>query len=203
MRSKTRATVRVFAGLLIVSVSSEAFAHSESGVAGGLLSGLLHPVQGLDHLLAMVAVGLWGAQLEKPAIYLLPIVFPAIMAAGAVAGLLGLPLPGVEIGVSLSALVLGVVVAFRVVPPLAVAITVVGAFGIWHGFAHGVELPHAANALAYGVGFITATGALHLCGIALGTLLRWPSGERFVRLCGGVIASLGLYFLSSSLGVIA
>lgn len=176
-------------------------AHTEVGVAGGLVSGLLHPVLGLDHLLAMVAVGLWGAQLGRPAIYLLPVAFPAVMAVGAVAGILDLPLPGVEFGVSLSAVLLGAAVAFRFVPPIAVAVLLVSAFGIWHGYAHGLELPEATNALAYGVGFITATGLLHLCGIALGELHRWPLGSAMIQTCGGLIAAGGVFFLSRAFGV--
>ena len=191
--------LRLLAAGLALLGAEAAFAHAETGVAGGLTSGLLHPVVGVDHLLAMVAVGLWGAQLGRPALYLLPIAFPAVMALGALAGVAGLPLPGIEIGVSLSALVLGLLVLLRIVPPLWLALAVVAAFAIWHGYAHGVELPSAVNPLAYGVGFVVATGLLHLCGIGIGSLHRFSWGQAAVRTCGAGIAGFGAVFLVSAL----
>jgi len=188
--------------LLTLLVSSNAWAHSETGVAGGLISGLLHPLLGPDHLIAMVAVGLWGAQLQRPAIWLLPITFPAVMAFGGLLGMAGMPLPGIEIGIGLSALALGIMVALRVRPPLWVAALLVGCFAIFHGHAHGVELPVAANPLAYGVGFIVCTGLLHLAGILLGSLNHWPAGDKAVRGLGGVIATLGAYFSALALGLL-
>jgi urease accessory protein len=172
-----------------------ALAHTEVGVAGGLASGFTHPIFGFDHVVAMVAVGLWGAFLGQPAIWLLPVVFPVVMAFGGLAGVLGVPLPGVETGIALSALALGAMVALALRPPLWVAAILVGAFAIFHGHAHGTELPEAASPLAYGVGFVVATGLLHLSGIALGLLSRWPAGLRAVRIGGGAIACAGLYFL--------
>jgi urease accessory protein len=160
-----------------------------------LASGLTHPIFRLDHVVAMVAVGLWGAFLGQPAIWLLPVVFPVVMAFGGLAGVLGAPLPGVETGIALSALALGAMVALALRPPLWAAAVLVGAFAIFHGHAHGTELPEAAEPLAYGVGFVLATGLLHLSGIALGLLARWPAGRRAVRLGGGAIACAGLYFL--------
>ncbi|MEL7450015.1 MAG: HupE/UreJ family protein [Pseudomonadota bacterium] len=188
---------------MLALAAAAAHAHTETGVAGGLVSGFLHPIFGPDHLVAMVAVGLWGAQLGAPAIWALPITFPLVMAFGAVLGVAGFPLPGVELGVSASALVLGAMVALCVRPPLAVAGVLVAAFAIFHGFAHGTELPAAANPLAYGVGFVTSTGLLHLCGILLGTLIRWPAGMHVVRASGGVVAACGAYFLAVNLGVLA
>ena len=196
-------TQRYFAFFALLLLSTQALAHAETGVAGGLVSGLLHPVLGLDHLVAMVAVGLWGAQLGSPAIWILPITFPVVMALGAMLGVAGVPLPGVEIGVAGSALGLGLLVALAFRAPLAAAAFIVGAFAIWHGYAHGTELPDAANALAYGIGFVTSTGLLHLAGILIGAMIRWPSGALLVRACGGVIAAIGAYFLSAALGVIA
>jgi urease accessory protein len=169
-----------------------ALAH-EGGVAGGLVSGFTHPIFGLDHVAAMVAVGLWGAFLGQPAIWLLPVVFPLVMAFG---GLLGIvPVPAVETGIAASALALGAMVALALRPPLWVAAPLVGVFAIFHGHAHGTELPQAANPLAYGAGFVIATGLLHLSGIALGLLARWPAGVRAVRVGGGAIACAGIYFL--------
>jgi urease accessory protein len=171
-----------------------ALAH-EGGVAGGFVSGFSHPILGLDHVVAMVAVGLWGAFLGQPAIWLLPVVFPVVMAFGGLLGISGVPIPAVETGIAASALALGAMVALALRPPLRVAAVLVGAFAIFHGHAHGTELPHAASPLAYGVGFVVATGLLHLSGIALGTLARWPASLRAVRLGGGAIACAGLYFL--------
>ena len=122
-----------------------------------------------------------------------------VMAFGGLAGVLGVPLPGVEMGIALSAVALGAMVALALRPPLWVAAVLVGAFAIFHGHAHGTELPEAANPLAYGVGFVIATGLLHLSGIALGLLSRWPAGLQAVRVGGGAIACVGLYFLAGTL----
>jgi urease accessory protein len=176
-----------------------ALAHTGIGVIGGFQSGFTHPIFGFDHVVAMVAVGLWGAFLGQPAIWLLPVVFPVVMAFGGLAGVLGAPLPGVELGIAISAVALGAMVALALRPPLWVAAILVGAFAIFHGPAHGAELPEAANPLAYGVGFVIATGLLHLSGIALGLLSRWPAGLQAVRIGGGAIACVGLYFLAGAL----
>jgi urease accessory protein len=181
--------------LLIVPTCSPAFAHTGSG-SGGFVGGFLHPVFGPDHVVAMVAVGLWGAFLGPPAIWLLPIVFPLVMAGGGVLGILGVPLPGVEIGIAISAIVLGLMVALAARPPLWVAAVLVGAFAIFHGHAHGAELPPGTDAVAFSVGFVVATGLLHLTGIAFGLLARWPAGRVTVRAAGGAIALAGLAFLS-------
>jgi urease accessory protein len=172
-----------------------ALAHTGEGVVGGFLSGFTHPIFGFDHVVAMVAVGLWGAFLGQPAIWLLPVVFPVVMAFGGLAGVLGVPIPGVEAGIALSALALGAMVALALRPPLWIAAILVGVFAIFHGHAHGTELPEAVSPLAYGVGFVIATGLLHLSGIALGLLARWPAGLRAVRVGGGLIACVGLFFL--------
>jgi urease accessory protein len=184
------------------ALSDAALAHTQTGVAGGLVSGFLHPITGLDHLIAMVAVGLWGAQLGAPALWVLPIAFPMVMAFGGVLGVLGVPLPAPEVVIALSAVALGAAVAAQLRASLAVAAALVAVFAIFHGHAHGVELPTAANPLAYGVGFVVATGMLHLCGIAIGTLSRWRVGQRLIRVLGGAIAALGGYFLLLGLGAL-
>ena len=120
-----------------------ALAHTGIGVIGGFQSGFTHPIFGFDHVVAMVAVGLWGALLGQPAIWLLSVVFPMVMAFGGLAGVLGVPLPGVEMGIALSAVALGAMVALALRPPLWVAAVLVGAFAIFHGHAHGTELPEA------------------------------------------------------------
>jgi urease accessory protein len=181
--------------------ATPAQAHEQVGVAGGLATGFLHPLTGLDHLVAMVAVGLWGAQLGAPAIWILPITFPLVMAFGGVLGVLGIPLPAPEIFIACSALVLGIAVAIRLRVPLIAASLVVAVFAVFHGHAHGTELPRASDPLAYGIGFVVATGLLHLCGIAIGTLSRWPVGARAIQGLGGVIAALGVHFLLSGLGI--
>ena len=189
--------------LAITALGQPAFAHEQAGVGGGLVSGLLHPLTGMDHLIAMVAVGIWGAQLGVPAIWVLPITFPLVMALGGVMGVLHIPLPMPEVVIALSALVLGVAVAMRLRLPFAAAAAVVAVFAIFHGHAHGAELPGSANPLAYGVGFVVATGLLHLCGITIGTLTRWPVGARLLQGLGVLIAALGCYFLAQSLGASA
>src|SRR5690606_24882720 len=150
---------RALLTLAALFFSANVFAHVETVVACGLTSGLLHPVTGLDHLIVMVAVGIWGAQLGRPAIYILPITFPVVMALGGLLGLSGLPIPAtlVELGIALSAVILGLLVALRLQIPLVAAAAIVGVFALCHGHAHGTELPSAANALAYGVGFVIAT----------------------------------------------
>jgi urease accessory protein len=197
----SRVFPRLVVALAALALAQPAFAHEQVGVAGGLASGLLHPLTGMDHLIAMVAVGIWGAQLGAPAIWVLPITFPLVMAFGGVLGVLRIPLPMPEVAIALSALVLGAAVAMRLRLPFAAA--VVAVFAVFHGHAHGAELPGSANPLAYGAGFVVATGLLHLCGILIGTLTRWPAGGRLVQGLGVVIATLGGYFLMRSLGGVA
>lgn len=170
-------------------------AHNSGGVAGGFVSGFMHPLTGIDHILAMVAVGIWGAQLGAPAIWALPVAFPLVMSVGGAMGVRGVPLPGVEIGIAASALLLGLMIFSESRPSLLAAALLVGFFAIFHGYAHGKELPHAANPLAYGVGFVLATGLLHVSGIAMGLVHRWPLGARVLRLAGGGISLAGLFLM--------
>lgn len=200
---KTRTGSRVLALALGLLLARLARAHAETGVAGGLASGFVHPILGFDHLVAMVAVGLWGAQLGKPAIWLLPITFPLMMAFGALLGVAGIPVPGFEYGIAASALVLGVMVAFERRPPLPIAVLLVAVFALFHGYAHGTELPAAVNPLAYGVGFVTSTGLLHLAGILIGLLVRWPAGKQVVRACGAVVVLVGAFSLALQFELVA
>jgi urease accessory protein len=183
----------VFFTLLLATTTANA--HQGEGVAGGLASGFMHPLLGWDHVAAMVAVGLWGAVLGNPAIWMLPVVFPLVMAIGGALGVIGVSLPGVEIGIAVSALVLGCMVLFAARPPLWLAAVIVGFFAIFHGHAHGTELPDAANPLAFSLGFVLATGLLHLCGILISLLNRWRAGRAAVRGGGAVIALAGAMFL--------
>ncbi len=171
------------------------FAHQETGTALGFTSGFMHPISGYDHVIAMIAVGLWGGQLGKPAIWLLPVTFPVVMAFGGMLGVRAFPLPGVETGIALSDIILGAMIAFNAKPKLWVAAVIVGTFAMFHGYAHGAELPHAANPLAYAAGFVIATGLLHLTGILIGLILALPWGLKVVRVIGALISLAGVYFL--------
>jgi urease accessory protein len=193
---------RSVAGLLMavtligLMMADPALAHSEKGEAIDFWSGFTHPLFGLDHVVAMVAVGLWGAFLGAPALWILPVVFPLVMAMAGAAGVFGLPLIGIETGIALSAIALGAMVAFAAKPPLWVAALLVGCFAIFHGYAHGAELPVGADAISFSMGFVIATGMLHLGGIAFGALSHWPNGRIAVRAVGGVIVLIGFGFLT-------
>jgi urease accessory protein len=170
-------------------------AHEQQGQAAGFVTGLLHPVSGLDHVLAMVAVGLWGAQLGAPAIWLLPVTFPLVMAFGGFLGLVGVPLPGVELGIATSAILLGAMVALQARPPVALAALLVAFFAVFHGHAHGTELPAGQSGLLYSVGFVAATGALHAVGISIGLAHRWAAGRIVLRAGGAAVSLAGIFFL--------
>ncbi len=143
----------------------------------------------------MVAVGLWGAFLGTPALWILPVVFPMVMSFGGALGVLGVPVPWIETGIALSGVVLGLMVLAASRPPLWSAALIVGIFAIFHGHAHGTELPESATPLPYSMGFVLSTGLLHLAGIAFGMLVQWPWGRILVRAAGGVIACIGAGFL--------
>ncbi len=185
--------------LIALTVPRLASAHLVRGEAGGFASGFEHPISGLDHIIAMVAVGLWGAQLGKPAIWLLPVTFPLVMACGGFLGLIGVPLPGSEIAIALSGVCLGAVVFSELRAPLWVAVGIVGAFGLFHGYAHGAELPPGRNPLLYSLGFVLATGLLHATGILMGSVHRWPWGRLALRATGAAILCGGLFYLRGAL----
>src|ERR1700757_4384660 len=196
MRRRYENTIKqlVLLGMLLLW-SRGAFAHIlEGDAAGGFISGFEHPVSGWDHILAMVSVGLWGAQLGAPAIWLLPVTFPIVMAFGGMLGLMGVPLPYTEIGIALSAIGLGAVVAAEARPPLWVAAVLVGFFAIFHGHAHGTELPPDESGVMYSIGFVVATGLLHLTGIGIGLIHRWTPGQFVMRLGGAGVAIVGGFF---------
>jgi urease accessory protein len=185
------------AAATLLALIEPALAHTGTDTVFGFKTGFLHPISGPDHLVAMVAVGLWGAQLGAPAIWVLPITFPLVMAMGGVIGVIGVPVPFVETVIALSAVGLGLVVALRLRPPLWAAAVLVAVFAIFHGYAHGRELPGAADPVGYGVGFVVATGLLHLAGILIGTVTNRPLGAQAVQACGAAIACAGLFFLIS------
>lgn len=182
--------------LFSLVLSNTAFAHTGEGIAGGLISGITHPIAGLDHVTAMVAVGILGAFLGRPAIWVLPVVFPLVMTLGGVLGLVGIPIPYIEAGIAVSSVVLGLMILLALKPALWIAAIIVAAFAIFHGHAHGTELPKAANALAYSIGFVVSTGLLHLAGIGIGELIRWPMGQKVAQAIGGIIALAGVGFLT-------
>ena len=183
--------------LLLAALPSPLLAH-EGGSARGVLSGLYHPVSGLDHVLAMVAVGIWGAQLGAPAIWVLPVTFPVVMAFGGMVALLGVGLPGAEVGIGMSALLLGLMVALERRPDLRIAAALVGFFAIFHGYAHGTELPDGQSGLSYSIGFVAATGILHAVGIGIGEVRRWAWGGSALRFAGSGIALAGAWFTWSA-----
>lgn len=186
----------VLALLAAALMTGPALAHESAGMAGGFASGFAHPLAGPDHVAAMVAVGLLGAFLGAPALYLLPLVFPLVMAAGGALGFAGIPLPGVELAIAASALVLGLMVAAGRSMPLWAAGAACAFFAIFHGHAHGTELPATAGAIAYSAGFVIGTSLLHLAGISIGLAARWQTGRLAVRALGAVIAVLGVVFLT-------
>ena len=192
--AKTLQIIAVSSGLL---AAAPVWAHGGTGLAGGFSSGFAHPVSGTDHMLAMVSVGLWGAFLGRPLLYLLPVMFPMVMVIGAVLGMAGFPMFPVEPGIALSLLVLGGCIAFAVRAPLIVAATIVGLFAIFHGYAHGRELPSALDPVGYSLGFVLSTGLLHVAGIAMGWIKDHPGGEIAVRATGGLIGTAGIFLVAS------
>jgi urease accessory protein len=178
-----------FAVLAVVACVSSALAHV-GGHAVGFTGGLAHPFGGLDHVLAMVAVGLWASQLGGRALWLLPAIFAAVMAVGAIMGAGGVALPAIELGIGGSVVVLGVAVAFGLQLPAASGAALVGLFALFHGYAHGSEA--AGFSFAYGAGLIVATLALHAFGLGIGFATRQPL---LLRTAGGAIATVGLLLL--------
>jgi urease accessory protein len=181
---------------ILVAAPTVAAAHPGTGGAHDLAHGFAHPLTGLDHLIAMLAVGVFAAQLGGRALWLVPGTFIAVMAAAGVAGVMGVTIPYVEAGIALSVLVLGAAIAFAVRVPLLVAMAVVGFFAIFHGHAHGTEMPTSASGLLYGLGFVGATAVLHAIGIAFGVLIGEATRSRqIVQLAGGAAAAVGAVLL--------
>lgn len=196
-RAKGKAAGTLFpAALALLLLPATVFAHQETGSITGIVSGLKHPVSGMDHVLAMISVGLWGAQLGPPAVWALPVAFPMVMAFGGMLGLMGISLPGIEIGIAVSAIVLGAMIVTESRPPLWIAAALVGFFAIFHGHAHGTELPAGSSGLLYSIGFVAATGMLHGVGIAMGLVHRFRGGRLAVRAAGAVVSAAGVFFLA-------
>lgn len=181
------------AALLILCLPNLANAHSGMGNANGLWNGLSHPLSGLDHLCAMIGVGLWAAQRGGKAIWLAPLAFLLVMALGGFLGTMAFALPLVEQGVVASVLILGILIAASVRLPLLLSVLIVGTFALFHGHAHGVEMLRTNSGLAYGIGFLATTAALHGSGIGLGILARQSGSAWLVRYAGAAIILCGLY----------
>lgn len=196
-----RGRLCVTLGLLVMLVAfpSPVLAHDGTGLSGGFVAGFTHPLSGLDHMLAMVAVGIWGAFLGRPLIYWLPMLFPGIMALGGGMSMAGIPLPPVELGIAISVGVLGAMILFALRLPALLACAIVAMFGLFHGYAHGLELPSATDPIGYSAGFVLCTGLLHLAGIALGQFRAFPAGTMALRGVGGTMALAGVWFMLAAL----
>jgi urease accessory protein len=185
---------RVLPIFLFVLVPALAQAHPGlPGHTHGFGNGLLHPLTGLDHICAMVAVGLWAAQRGGRARWLVPATFVSIMIVGGALGVGQVGIPYVEQGIAASVLVLGIFIAAAIRLPLATSMVVVGLFALFHGYAHGAEMPATASGFAYGIGFVLATASLHLCGIGIGLFAKRFTTTQLVRYLGGGIAACGVY----------
>jgi len=189
-----RTAFRLLVTIALLLAPSVAFAHPGHGEAGSLLAGFLHPLSGLDHLLAMTAVGLFAAHLGGRALWAVPATFVAVMALGGVSGAAGISLPFVEIAIALSVVIFGLMIFSGMAPPVLAAMALVGIFAIFHGHAHGTEMPVGGSGVDYGIGFMVATTLLHGCGITLGLAIRWFDDvprRRAMQACGVAIALIG------------
>ena len=189
----------IAAAVWLCLLPEPAAAHIIQGAQGGFGSGFDHPLSGPDHFLAMFAVGLWGAQMGGRPVWTLPVTFPMIMVVGGVMGMLGIPLPGIEVGIALSILALGMAIALAWRPAEWVALVLIAYFALCHGYAHGAELPLSADPADYAIGFVLATGMIHLFGIGVGLALNKPMHGRLSRGLGALIGLGGLYFLVPAL----
>ena len=189
------------AGLLTIAAlfaSPAAFAHVGHGDTQGFISGFSHPFSGWDHILAMVAVGIWAAQLGRAALWALPLAFPLLMASGGVAGMAELNVPGIEAGIALSSVVLGVMVFARVRMQVLLAAALVGTLALFHGYAHGAELPASTNGVYYAIGFVVGTLVLHMVGMTAGLVHQTRTGSLALRGIGAGIAGAGALFLMAA-----
>ncbi|QOF69464.1 HupE/UreJ family protein [Aminobacter sp. SR38] len=184
---------------LMALAPSLANAHTGLGHVDGFAHGFAHPLGGLDHVLAMVMVGLLASQLGGRARWLVPASFVAVIVLGGALGLAGIAVPSVELGIGLSIVVLGGVVAFNLRAGVAAAMALVGFFAVFHGYAHGAEMPESASGLSYGLGFVLATATLHAAGLGLGLLLDGKGGARGALL----VRSLGAVAAVAGVGVVA
>ncbi|MDV6341321.1 HupE/UreJ family protein [Nitrosomonas sp. Is24] len=184
--------------LLIIPIliaSPLAFAHTGDGPHNGWLHGFAHPLSGLDHMLAMIAVGLWAAQAHGRIVWLFPLIFVVVMGLGGLFGAITLPLAFAEHGIMLSLVMLGALLVWRKHLPLSVSLLLIGLFALSHGYAHGSEMPPSISLPSYAGGFMLATMLLHLCGIGLALLCKKFAGTRWIRFSGIIIAGYGGFLL--------
>jgi urease accessory protein len=197
---------RCHRALLAVLALLPALAEAHEGASlpyGSFLGGLLHPVLGPDHFLAMVSVGILSAQIGGRAIWTVPATFVTVMALGGLYGWLGLPLASIEVGIAFSVLTLGAAIAAERRVPVTVAMLFVGTFAIFHGYAHGAEMPVVANPVTYALGFISGTAGLHLAGVVIGDIAQhYARGKLALRAAGGLISGFGAYFLLAATGLL-
>jgi urease accessory protein len=194
-----RAAVTMFA-IFFIFAPAAALAHPGHDGAGGLVNGFFHPVTGIDHVLAMIAVGVLAAQYGGRALWLVPMSFLVAMAAAGAVGMAGIPVQIVEAGIGLSVVVLGLMIAFQINPPTLVAMMVVGFFALFHGYAHGSEMPNGPAGLSFAAGFLFSTALLLSAGVELGLLLqRRTLSRRLIQASGGAIALVGIAVLASVL----
>jgi urease accessory protein len=192
-----RAAVTTFVISLVLAPAA-ALAHPGHDGAGGLVQGFVHPVTGIDHVLAMIAVGVLAALYGGRALWLVPLSFLVAMATAGAVGMAGIPVQIVEAGIGLSIIVLGLMIAFQIKLPTLVAMVVVGFFALFHGYAHGSEMPAGAARLSFAAGLLIATALLLSAGAGLGLLLqRWTSSRRLIQAGGGVMALAGIAVLAS------
>ena len=194
MTMKTTMKRLGFASVLL-AVASPALAHTGVGSVHGFTAGLMHPLTGIDHLLAMVAVGLWAGLVGGRARFAYPLAFVAMMLVAGIWGMSGGQLPGVEVGIAVSVIILGLAIALRAAPPLAAGTAACAIFAVFHGHAHGAELPDGANSLGYALGFVLATAALHGAGLALAGMLA-ARAPLVARVAGGGLVLAGVAILA-------
>lgn len=192
-RSALMCFVVYVAALLLPSFAYAHPGHFGGGESGGFMQGLVHPFGGLDHVCAMLAVGLWAAQLGGRSLWAVPLTFAAVMALGGALPVLNIALPLVEQGIVLSVLLSGVLIAASIRLPLWLSSSLVGLFALWHGYAHGSEISAGDSAANYALGFVLATALLHAAGLAFGLGMRRNARECIVRLAGAGIALCGVY----------
>jgi urease accessory protein len=186
-----KASLLALSGLALL-IATPAFAHTGHGDVSGFSHGFTHPIGGLDHVLAMVAVGLFASTLGGRALWAVPAAFVGMMLVGGALGMTGIDIPAVELGITLSIIVIGAAAALGRSWPVPAAMALVGAFALFHGHAHGVEMPAESGAFGFAAGFALATALLHAMGLALGLVVRRP---QIVRLAGAATAVCGLTLL--------
>jgi urease accessory protein len=184
---------------LVLALAPVASAHPGHNGHGGFAGGLLHPLTGLDHILAMIAVGMWAVRTHGAAVWRLPLTFVGFMVLGGALARIGVPMPAVESTIAASVLVLGLILAVWITPPAWAAVALVGLFAVFHGYAHMTEIGPGHAPAAYAMGFVTATVSLHTIGIGLGSGMRRIGGLDLMRWSGAVIAACGLWLCMGAL----